>query len=138
MLKSIVTTKKAAMNTIELPIRPGTLPNLEFDLSSLPDIFELNLLGIAEYPQQLWLIALSNNRHAIWSWNQIHGLACFADCRTAVEFIETKLSERPASPQCVDFDEARDIAKIKSQLTPVTCLMIVYNLDTAPQIHYIK
>jgi hypothetical protein len=94
------------------------------------------ILGLdIEIPNSLYIVYQeSTKRYGCYSYNGIHGLACFSTEDLANNFAGIINFTDLTIPN-VSFDEARDIAKERP--FPVVCLMFLDNMQN-PIIHYIR
>lgn len=104
----------------------------------IDDLAEYSIFDDLTYPDEVYIIEYSNKTHAIGVYNGIHGLACFTTENQALFFHErVNLNENVNfSIIKVQFDEAREIAKSKSG--QICSLLVFSDLNTPPQVHYVK
>ena len=101
----------------------------------IPDILEENVFGLSDFPKDLFCIVYPGERYAIYRWQGIHGLACFTVKECAQKFVDL-VPGTQANILSIEFDDARDIAKIKAQTTQCCCIMLLDNINN-PEIHYV-
>lgn len=117
--------------TIDKPLVQTDFPTI----LDIPDYLEENVFGLSEFPEELFCIVYPGKKYAIYKWQGIHGLACFAVKEKAEQFANL-VPDSKAVILAIEFDEARDIAKIKSQTTQCCCVMLLDDINN-PEIHYV-
>ncbi len=99
-------------------------------------LLEQPILGLdTKFPENLIVLQQDESqRFGCYCHDGIHGLACFSNEGSALEFADSNdLSNMLC--RLVTFDEAREIAK--NRPLPVVAIILLDRLDN-PQVHFIR